>query len=120
MGMAIALVDLVFLSVSTPTSTKGFGAGQVSHLRWTEVSFRQLGIRERGHTNEAEKSTVPFRIGSRIKATFTAAPGEVEEAGAPTTIADLSNPERLGETDATLVLARWISFLDLRWFYWQI
>lgn len=60
---------------------------------------------------------MPFRIGSRIKAILTAAPGEVEEAGAPTTIADLSDPERLAEADATLVLGRWISLLDLRWFY---
>jgi len=31
---AIAAADMVFISVNTPTKTKGLGAGQASVLRW--------------------------------------------------------------------------------------
>ena len=31
--------DMVFLSVKTPTNTKGVGAGQASYLRWIEVAL---------------------------------------------------------------------------------
>jgi UDPglucose 6-dehydrogenase len=31
---AITAADMVFLSVNTPTKTKGLGAGQASDLRW--------------------------------------------------------------------------------------
>ena len=30
----IAQADMVFISVNTPTKTKGLGAGQASDLRW--------------------------------------------------------------------------------------
>ena len=33
---------MVFLSVNTPTKTKGVGAGQASDLRWIQVAFRWL------------------------------------------------------------------------------
>ena len=32
--------DMVFLSVNTPTKTKGVGAGQASDLRWIQVALR--------------------------------------------------------------------------------
>ena len=31
--------DMVFLSVNTPTKTKGVGAGQASDLRWIEAAL---------------------------------------------------------------------------------
>ena len=34
---AIAAADMVFISVNTPTKTKGLGAGQASDLRWVEA-----------------------------------------------------------------------------------
>ena len=34
-----AAADMVFLSVNTPTKTKGVGAGQASDLRWIEAAF---------------------------------------------------------------------------------
>ena len=37
---AIAAADMVFLSVNTPTKTKGVGAGQASDLRWIEAAHR--------------------------------------------------------------------------------
>ena len=36
---AIATADMVFLSVNTPTKTKGVGARQASDLRWIQVAL---------------------------------------------------------------------------------
>ena len=44
----IAAADMVFISVNTPTTTKGLGAGQASDLRWVEACARQ--VRATGHT----------------------------------------------------------------------
>jgi UDPglucose 6-dehydrogenase len=54
---AIAGADMVFLSVNTPTKTKGVGAGQASDLRWIEASARQVAACAQGHTIVVEKST---------------------------------------------------------------
>ena len=35
--MGGAAADMVFISVNTPTKTKGLGAGQASDLRWVEA-----------------------------------------------------------------------------------
>ena len=37
---AIASVDMVFLSLNTPTKARGIGAGQASDLRWIEATLR--------------------------------------------------------------------------------
>ena len=39
---SIAEVDMVFISVNTPTKTKGLGAGQASDLRWVEARARTV------------------------------------------------------------------------------
>ena len=56
---AIGLADLVFISVNTPTKTKGLGAGQASDLKWVEASARTVAKAARGHTIVVEKSTLP-------------------------------------------------------------
>ena len=97
---AIASADMVFLSVNTPTKTKGVGAGQASDLRWIEASARQVAACAQGHTIVVEKSTLPVRTAETVKAILTAAQGEVAGAGAPKTFAVLSNPEFLAEGTA--------------------
>ena len=47
---AIAAADMVFISVNTPTKTKGLGAGQASDLRWVEACARQVAQSAQGHT----------------------------------------------------------------------
>ncbi|NBQ20754.1 MAG: nucleotide sugar dehydrogenase, partial [Synechococcaceae bacterium WB6_3B_236] len=47
---AIASADMVFLSVNTPTKTRGVGAGQASDLRWIEACTRQVAEAAQGHT----------------------------------------------------------------------
>ena len=65
---AIAAADMVFLSVNTPTKTKGLGAGQASDLRWVEASARSVAVHARGHTIVVEKSTLPVRTAAAVQA----------------------------------------------------
>ena len=39
---SIRNADMIFISVNTPTKTKGVGAGKASDLRWVEASARQI------------------------------------------------------------------------------
>jgi UDPglucose 6-dehydrogenase len=91
---------MVFLSVNTPTKTKGVGAGQASDLRWIEASARQVAACAKGHTIVVEKSTLPVRTAETVKAILSAAQGDVPVASEPKTFAVLSNPEFLAEGTA--------------------
>jgi UDPglucose 6-dehydrogenase len=97
---AIAAADMVFLSVNTPTKTKGVGAGQASDLRWIEASARQVAACAQGHTIVVEKSTLPVRTAETVKAILSAAQGDVLCGGALKSFAVLSNPEFLAEGTA--------------------
>jgi UDPglucose 6-dehydrogenase len=94
---AIATADMVFLSVNTPTKTRGVGAGQASDLRWIEASARQVAAASRGHTIVVEKSTLPVRTAEAVKAILSAAQGN---ASGDKTFSVLSNPEFLAEGTA--------------------
>ena len=93
---AIAEADMVFLSVNTPTKTRGVGAGQASDLRWIEASARQVAACSQGHTIVVEKSTLPVRTAQTVQAILAAAEG----AGGGKTFSVLSNPEFLAEGTA--------------------
>ena len=97
---AIAAADMVFLSVNTPTKTKGVGAGQASDLRWIEASARQVAACAQGHTIVVEKSTLPVRTAETVQAILTAAQGDGAGSNSPKTFAVLSNPEFLAEGTA--------------------
>ena len=96
---SIAEADMVFLSVNTPTKTRGVGAGQASDLRWIEASARQVAACSKGHTIVVEKSTLPVRTAETVKAILSASQGETTD-GAPKTFSVLSNPEFLAEGTA--------------------
>ena len=91
---AIAEADLIFLSVNTPTKTRGAGAGQASDLRWIEACARQVAQAAKGHTIVVEKSTLPVRTAETIQTILDAA----EEGGKSFSV--LSNPEFLAEGTA--------------------
>ena len=97
---AIAAADMVFLSVNTPTKTKGLGAGQASDLRWIEASARQVAACAQGHTIVVEKSTLPVRTAEAVQAILGAASGKDRPSGAAPTFSVLSNPEFLAEGTA--------------------
>lgn len=95
---AIAAADMVFISVNTPTKTKGLGAGQASDLRWVEACARQVAKSAQGHTIVVEKSTLPVRTAEAVKAILSASQQSTD--GAPRSFAVLSNPEFLAEGTA--------------------
>jgi UDPglucose 6-dehydrogenase len=97
---AIAAADMVFLSVNTPTKTRGVGAGQASDLRWIEASARQVAACAQGHTIVVEKSTLPVRTAETVTAILAAAQGEGAGSAQPKTFSVLSNPEFLAEGTA--------------------
>ncbi|MCP9849577.1 nucleotide sugar dehydrogenase [Cyanobium sp. Morenito 9A2] len=112
---AIASADLVFLSVNTPTKTKGAGAGQASDLRWIETSARQVAANASGHTIVVEKSTLPVRTAETVKTILAAGPAgksfavlsNPEFLAEGTAITDLENPDRvlIGGEDASAIEA---------------
>ena len=95
---AIASADMVFLSVNTPTKTRGVGAGQASDLRWIEACTRQVAAAAQGHTIVVEKSTLPVRTAETVQTILAAA--EQGGDGAIKSFAVLSNPEFLAEGTA--------------------
>ena len=58
---------MVFISVNTPTKTKGFGAGYAIDLKWVESSARQVAKYSEGHTIVVEKSTLPMKTAEVVK-----------------------------------------------------
>ena len=64
---AIESADIVFISVNTPTKTKGLGAGKTSDLKWVEASAREVARFSKGHTIVVEKSTLPVKTAEAIQ-----------------------------------------------------
>ena len=95
----ISSADMVFISVNTPTKTKGLGSGQASDLRWVEACARQVANCAKGHTIVVEKSTLPVRTAETVQAILQAAQKPKSNESSPTFVV-LSNPEFLAEGTA--------------------
>ena len=91
--------DMVFISVNTPTKTKGIGAGKASDLKWVETCARQVAKFSEGHTIVVEKSTLPVRTAELIKSILKAS-NQSEQKINPLSFNVLSNPEFLSEGNA--------------------
>ena len=63
----IKRADMIFISVNTPTKTKGIGAGQAVDLKFVEASSREIAKYAEGHTIVVEKSTLPVKTAQTIK-----------------------------------------------------
>ena len=63
----ISIADMIFISVNTPTKTKGVGAGKASDIKWVEACARQVANHAKDHTIIVEKSTLPVRTAEVIK-----------------------------------------------------
>ena len=63
----ISIADMIFISVNTPTKTKGVGAGQASDTKWVEACARDVAKFARGHTIVVEKSTLPVRTAKLLE-----------------------------------------------------
>ena len=94
----ISCADMIFISVNTPTKTKGIGAGQASDLKWVEACAREVAMFATGHTIVVEKSTLPVKTAEVIKNILEASQPNSNER--KKTFDVLSNPEFLAEGSA--------------------
>ena len=95
---AIESADIIFISVNTPTKTKGLGAGKSSDLKWVEASAREVARYSKGYTIVVEKSTLPVRTAEVIKNILNSA--ETNSKREEISFDVLSNPEFLAEGTA--------------------
>ena len=92
----ISEADMIFISVNTPTKTKGLGAGKASDLKWVESSSREIAEYAKGETIVVEKSTLPVRTAQTIKSILD----ESQSINKDKKFTILSNPEFLAEGSA--------------------
>ena len=92
---AIRESDMVFISVNTPTKTKGIGAGRASDISWVEGCTRQVAKYAMGQIIVVEKSTIPVRTAAAVKAIL-----DNSESRRNCSFTVLSNPEFLAEGTA--------------------
>jgi UDPglucose 6-dehydrogenase len=62
----IAEADMVFVSVNTPTKTKGVGAGKAADLSFWEGAARMIASVSKTSKIVVEKSTVPVKTAEAI------------------------------------------------------
>ena len=97
----ISIADMIFISVNTPTKTKGIGAGQASDTKWVEACARDVAKFSKGHTIVVEKSTLPVRTAQVIKTILEAPESSKSTNNSEQVTFDvLSNPEFLAEGTA--------------------
>ena len=89
---------MIFISVNTPTKTKGVGAGKASDLKWVEKSARDVARFAKGHTIVVEKSTLPVRTAEVIQKILHSAEEDSLKDNIRFNV--LSNPEFLSEGSA--------------------
>ena len=89
--------DMIFISVNTPTKTKGIGAGKASDISWVEACTRQVAKYSVGETIVVEKSTIPVRTAEAIKAILENSKRDNKDK---CSFSVLSNPEFLAEGTA--------------------
>jgi len=85
--------DIVFISVNTPTKTKGIGAGRAANIKNCELCARQIAKVSTTSKIVVEKSTVPVRTASAIGRVLKS-----NDKGLSHQV--LSNPEFLAEGTA--------------------
>ncbi len=96
----IASADLIFISVNTPTKTKGIGAGMASDLRYVEECARKISKFAVGHTIVVEKSTLPVRTAQTIHTILNSEINSFKKENNSKSFSILSNPEFLAEGTA--------------------
>ncbi|XP_068645394.1 UDP-glucose 6-dehydrogenase 3-like [Aristolochia californica] len=94
----VADADIVFVSVNTPTKTRGLGAGKAADLTYWESAARMIADVSKSDKIVVEKSTVPVKTAEAIEKILTH-----NSRGINFQI--LSNPEFLAEGTAVEDLA---------------
>ena len=96
----IAKSDMVFISVNTPTKTKGVGAGKASDLKWIDACARQIAKFANGKTIVVEKSTLPVKTAQTVKKILDESEDNTKGNKKFKQFSVLSNPEFLAEGNA--------------------
>ncbi len=96
----IKSADMIFISVNTPTKTKGLGSGQASDLRWVEACAREVAEHAEGHTIVVEKSTLPVKTAAAVQAILHSSNLPNKDSDKSKSFVVLSNPEFLAEGTA--------------------
>lgn len=96
----VAEADIIFVSVNTPTKTKGIGAGMAADLTYWESAARGIARVSKGYKIIVEKSTVPVKTAEAVEKVLTNC------ADSFFTFDVLSNPEFLAEGTAISDLAK--------------
>lgn len=99
--------ELIFVSVNTPTKSKGLGAGAAADLKFIERATRQIAEVATSSKIVVEKSTVPCKTAESMRAILEAnsRPGISFQI--------LSNPEFLAEVRANSTRLLRIFFADI-------
>ena len=100
MPQKIRDADLIFISVNTPTKTKGVGAGQAIDLKYVEESSRLIAKYANKSTIVVEKSTLPVKTAQTIKEILNSSIIDKENTKNQVKFSVLSNPEFLAEGSA--------------------
>ena len=87
--------DVVFVSVNTPTKTKGFGSGKAADLSFWEKAGRCIGANSSSPKIVVEKSTVPVKTAAALSTVLLA-----NSSHPAASFVVLSNPEFLAEGTA--------------------
>ena len=96
----ISIADLIFISVNTPTKTRGQGAGKAIDLKWVEASARKISEHAKGKTIVVEKSTLPVKTAETIKCILESSIKKNGNKKSSKKFYVLSNPEFLAEGTA--------------------
>ena len=95
----ISKADMIFISVNTPTKTKGIGAGKAVDLKYVEACAREISKFAKDYTIVVEKSTLPVKTAQTIKEILDAKIDHKNNTNQKT-FSVLSNPEFLAEGSA--------------------
>jgi len=99
----IAEADIIFVSVNTPTKTRGLGAGKAADLTYWESAARMIADVAKSDKVVVEKSTVPVKTAEAIEKILTHNSKGIkfqilsnpEFLAEGTAIKDLFNPDRV-------------------------
>lgn len=99
----VADSDIIFVSVNTPTKTRGLGAGKAADLTYWESAARMIADVSKSDKIVVEKSTVPVKTAEAIEKILTHNSKGVnfqilsnpEFLAEGTAIADLFSPDRV-------------------------
>ncbi|XP_043690307.1 UDP-glucose 6-dehydrogenase 4-like [Telopea speciosissima] len=99
----VSEADIVFVSVNTPTKTRGLGAGKAADLTYWESAARMVADVSKSDKIVVEKSTVPVKTAEAIEKILTHNSKGInfqilsnpEFLAEGTAIEDLTNPDRV-------------------------